>query len=43
VLRGDALVFQEWLQAFAIPSLLALAALLLAARLLSKESVLAGR
>ncbi|MBK7742444.1 MAG: ABC transporter permease [Betaproteobacteria bacterium] len=43
VLRGDALVFQEWLQAFGAPTLLALAALLLTARLLAKESVLAGR
>ena len=43
VLRGDALVFQEWIQAFGIPTLLALAALLATARLLSKESVLAGR
>jgi sodium transport system permease protein len=43
VLRGDALVFHEWLQAFAAPALLALVALLLTARLLAKESVLAGR
>ena len=43
VLRGDALVFHEWLQAFAVPALLAAVALQLTARLLSKESVLAGR
>ena len=43
VLRGDPLVLHEWLQAFAAPALLALVALLLTARLLAKESVLAGR
>lgn len=43
VLRGETLVFGEWAQAFALPSLLALAALLATARLLSRESVLAGR
>jgi len=43
VLRGDALFFHEWLQALVVPALLALVALWLTARLLSKESVLAGR
>jgi sodium transport system permease protein len=43
VLRGDMLNFAAWAEAFTVPTLLALAALLLTARLLSKESVLAGR
>jgi sodium transport system permease protein len=43
VLRGDMLHFAAWAEAFTVPTLLALAALLLTARLLSKESVLAGR
>jgi sodium transport system permease protein len=43
VLRGDGLHFQEWIGAFGMPTLLAFAALLLTARLLSKESVLAGK
>jgi sodium transport system permease protein len=42
-LRGDPLVLADWAQAFALPTLLAIIALLLTARLLSKESVLAGR
>lgn len=43
VLRGDALHFGQWIDAFEMPTLLALAALLLTARLLSKERVLAGK
>jgi hypothetical protein len=43
VLRGEALPPLELLQSYAVPLLLAAAALLLVARLLSRESVLAGR
>ena len=43
ILRGDPMPFADWMQAFAIPALLAIGALLLTARLLSKESVLAGK
>lgn len=43
VLRGDALQFREWMEAFTVPTLLALAALLLTALLLSKERLLAGK
>jgi sodium transport system permease protein len=43
VLRGDGLTFAEWINAFGMPALLAFGALLLTARLLSKERVLAGR
>jgi sodium transport system permease protein len=42
-LRGEALPPLELLQSYAVPLLLAAAALLLVARLLSRESVLAGR
>jgi sodium transport system permease protein len=42
-LRGEALPVAELLQSYAAPGLLTLAALLAVARLLSRESVLAGR
>jgi sodium transport system permease protein len=43
VLRGDPLRLAELAQSLAIPAVLTFAALLLTARLLSRESVLAGR
>jgi len=42
-LRGEALPALELAQSYAAPALLALGALLLVARLLSRESVLAGK
>ena len=41
--RGETLPFVELVQSYAIPGLLTLAALLAVARLVSRESVLAGR
>jgi len=43
ILRGDPLELAQWLHALVMPSLLALGALLLTARLLSRESVLASK
>jgi len=43
ILRGDPLQFVQWAQALVTPTLVAFGALLLTARLLSRESVLAGK
>jgi sodium transport system permease protein len=43
ILRGDVLQWTQWLEAMAAPTLLAAGALVLTARLLSRESVLAGK
>jgi len=43
ILRGEVLAFADWAQSLAVPALLTAAALALTARLLSRESVLAGK
>jgi sodium transport system permease protein len=43
ILRGDPLQWLPWVQTLVTPTLLAVGALLLTARLLSRESVLAGK